>query len=249
MILTPIPLDNPWKRCAIAFFIFNTLSILMTWIAFDIKNSSKDFLENFFLVPMVAVFLFFIGSAFSVTNRAKYFVLIIGVFGMIPILIFSMLPFFLYIYISNFSFNVNFLSFMLYASFCFVWIFHSLKKTSKIEKNYNYLDSQIFERDKKKIIDRSGVLDFSILERKRLKSQGFAKVIIMSVAFSGYPLQKVILALGGNSAVFGFLSILSIPLSIYFMGKMASGYYLWIYSISKYEKKHNSKVMLINNVF
>lgn len=50
MILNPLPLDNPWKRSSIGFFMFNMVSALMVWIIFDIKDLSLIFVEKFFFL-------------------------------------------------------------------------------------------------------------------------------------------------------------------------------------------------------
>lgn len=246
MILTPLPLDNPWKRGAIGFLIFNMSSSLMIWIAFGIKEVSQKFPEVlFFSIPMISAVLFFLGIIFPVINRTKFFVLILGLFGVLPILFSCVLPFFLYIFISDFSLRVYFFTLGIYTGVAAFWVFLSVKKTAEVERKFNYLKSQINEKDNKKIINREKLLEFSNLEKSpSTKKVNLMKSIIIPLSFVGYPLQKLLSSIGGDAAVLGFVSMLSIPLSIYFMGKIASGYYLWVYSISKLEKEYNSKITM-----
>lgn len=246
MILTPIPLDNPWKRGAIGFLMFNMLSSLMIWIVFDINEVSQKFPEIlFFSIPIISAILFFLGIIFPVINRTKFFVLILGLFGILPILFSCVLPFFLYIFISNFSLRVYFFTLGIYTGVAGFWVFLSVKKTAEVERKFNYLKSQIIEKDNKKIINREKLLEFSNLERSpSTKKINLMKSIIIPLSFVVYPLQKLLSSIGGDAAVLGFVSTLSIPLSIYFMGKIASGYYLWVYSISKLEKEYNSKITM-----
>lgn len=249
MILTQLPLDNPWKRGAIGFFTFNMASTLMMWIAFDIEGFSQEFLiEIFVFIPIISIILFFFGDFFLAVDRVKFFVLILGFFGVLPILFSCILPFFLYILISNFSILANFLLAGSYFFSSTLWIFLSIKNTAKIEKKFDYLRSQISDRGGNKIIKRKYLLDFSNLNKKqRGKKINFIRFVIVPLSFMGYPLQKIISSFGGDTAVLGFVSILAIPLSIYFMGKIASGYYLWIYCISKLEKEYKSKIILVPN--
>lgn len=246
MILTPLPLDNPWKRGAIGFLMFNMLSSLMIWIAFDINEVSQKFPEIlFFSIPIISASLFFLGIIFPVINRTKFFVLILGLFGILPILFSCVLPFFLYIFISNFSLRVYFFTLGIYTGVAGFWVFLSVKKTAEVERKFNYLKSQIIEKDNKKIINREKLLEFSNLERSpSTKKINLMKSIIIPLSFVVYPLQKLLSSIGGDAAVLGFVSTLSIPLSIYFMGKIASGYYLWVYSISKLEKEYKSKITM-----
>lgn len=134
----------------------------------------------------------------------------------------------------------------MYVLISFFWIYVSIKKTASVEKSCNYLRSQINSDNGKKFIDRENLADFSILEKSHpTKKTNIIKKIIIPLAMLVYPLQKIISGLGGNAAVFGAVSILSVPLSLYIIGKIASGYYLWIHCIGKLEKEYKSNILLV----
>lgn len=119
----------------------------------------------------------------------------------------------------------------------------SIKKTALIEKGNNYLRSQINDLDGKKFIKRQNLLNFSILkENQSTKKSGLMRKIIIPLSIAVYPLQKLVSTIGGDIAVLGSVSILSVPLSIYIMGEIASGYYLWVYCIGKLEKEYKSNI-------
>lgn len=245
MILTPLPLDNPWKRSAIVFFMFNTMSAVMIWIVFDIKGISNEVTEKFLLWnPIASIMMFLRGNFLSGPARVVSFVLILGIFGISPILLFSILPIFSYLVVTSASYEISACVVFSYSVVALTWILIKLKKTSLAEKKFNYLESHIFGCDDRKYLDRNNLIEFSTLEKKPRRKFRFLSSLIIPISFAGYPLQKVLVSLGGESAVLLFLSVMCIPLSIYFMGMIASGYYLWIYSVRKYEKVHNTKLLM-----
>jgi hypothetical protein len=58
-----------------------------------------------------------------------------------------------------------------------------------------------------------------------------------------YPLQRLFSDSGGLAAILLLLSILSLPLAIYIIGRITCGYYLWIRTIRKLECKHGKPVV------
>lgn len=249
MILTPLPLDNPWKRSAIVFFMFNTMSVVMVWIVFDIKGISNEETEQIFLLnPVVSIAIFFLGIFLPASTRVVSFVLILGIFGLFPILLFSMLPIFSYLLVSSSSSTVSTSVIFCYLAIALLWILIKFRATAVMENKFNYLESHIYNCGLLKFLDRSNLMEFSALEKKPKRKYRFMKSLIIPLSCAGYPLQKLLTSIGGESAVLLFLSIMCAPLSIYFMGRIASGYYLWIYSVRRYEKVHNTKLFMKVNV-
>jgi hypothetical protein len=67
---------------------------------------------------------------------------------------------------------------------------------------------------------------------------------MVPISILGYPLQRYITDAGGYAATFAFISVLSVPLSVYIAGKIFSGYCLWLYLASKFERENNVKIFL-----
>jgi len=247
MIFRTMPLENPWKRSAILFSMFNSLSAMAFWIVYDIVGYDK-FLINLFLIIIVcfSFLLFLIGNIFPTIARVKYFVVIMGIFSVMPMLGLCIAPIFLFIILSNYSFLVKFAIISIYACMSIYWIFLKISRAIEIAKKFNYLKGEVIEREKIAYINRDKIKDFSLLRKNTQCNWTMRKIIpkIIPLAFLGYPLQRFITDIGGNSVTFAFMSVLALPLSLYIMGRISVGYYLWIYLIGKFEEVIGKKIYL-----
>lgn len=71
---------------------------------------------------------------------------------------------------------------------------------------------------------------------------GIAPYLVMAVPMA-YPIQRLLSDAGGFTAVLLFLSILGTPLSIYILGRITRGAYLWIYKVWQLERRHGKPVV------
>lgn len=246
MIIRSTPLGSPWKRGAGAFLICNSLSIFFVWMAFDISGHSENFTGLLWVTVLVcSAITYLLGMIFDVT-RLKYVVFILGVFVALPIFILSSISFFVFIEISKYGEETKAIFALIYMGAIFLWGYVSFLKIIKLEKEAKYLEDGI-------LVDGSNAY-FSpdnypeITECGRPSSRKFTMKQIFSitapVSLLGYPLQRYITDAGGFAATFAFISVLSVPLSIYFAGRIFSGYGLWIYLGNKFEKENKVKIFL-----
>ncbi|SHM98454.1 hypothetical protein SAMN05192549_103470 [Duganella sacchari] len=247
MIFNSSSETNPWKRCAPVFFMFNTFSLMNIWVVLEINEISK-FLVNYLLLitPVLGVILFLLGIFFKETKRLKNFVLIIGLFGVLPIFTTTLIPFFFSIFISKYDFLFKFYISFSYAIFLiFIFIFNIIKM-KRVEKYSIYIKDKIKIKDSFFYINLDEIKNYNIYSKIKENSStktNFKK--IFPFLFLVYPIQRLLTNVSGNVVVMYFLAILTIPLSIYMTIRMAEGYYLWIYLISHYEKYFDTHIGLM----
>jgi len=76
--------------------------------------------------------------------------------------------------------------------------------------------------------------------RRLLNWIGPRLVVLIPLA---YPIQRLLSDASGLPAVLLFLSVLSVPLAIYILGRMACGAYLWIYRVRRIEQQVGKRVV------
>lgn len=246
MIIRSTPLGSPWKRGAGAFLICNSLSIFFIWMAFDISGRQENFTGLLWLALLAcSAIIYLLGMIFNVT-RLKYVVLILGLFVGVPIFILSSISFFVFVEISKYGEDTKVMLTLTYIGVIFFWGFMSFFKTVNLEEKTKYLKNGIFIDDSNAYFtpdDYPEITDFG-----KPISKNFTMKKIFSITFPvsllGYPLQRYITDAGGFAATFAFISVLSVPLSIYFAGKIFSGYGLWIYRGNRFEKENKVKIFL-----
>jgi hypothetical protein len=80
-------------------------------------------------------------------------------------------------------------------------------------------------------------LSFSATAYRRL---GPYLVMVIPMA---YPLQRLLSQSSGDAAVLFLLSLLGLPLTIYFLGRMTCGAYLWIYKVWQMQRQYGRPVV------
>ncbi|MFN3297640.1 hypothetical protein [Caldimonas sp.] len=58
-----------------------------------------------------------------------------------------------------------------------------------------------------------------------------------------YPMQRLLVDTSGMSAVLLLVAVLTLPLTIYMLGRLACGAYLWIYKVWQLEREHGKPVV------
>ena len=70
----------------------------------------------------------------------------------------------------------------------------------------------------------------------------FGPYLVMAIPM-GYPIQRLLSNTGGDSAVLLVLAILGLPITIYMLGRMTCGAYLWIYRVWQLERQYGKPVV------
>ncbi|NVD74589.1 hypothetical protein HUX88_29315 [Duganella sp. BJB1802] len=238
---------NPWKRIIPVFLMVNSFTLILFFVVFDILGyEKKPLFLLFFIVLFLSVAFFLIGYFSGGPLRLKFFVLIVGAFGIIPIVLFSMAPFVLCLMSPHGSFFFRIFILLLYFLVSAIWVVFEIRWIRKIFEKTSYFENQIEVCGAVSYVDRDEIED--IYDFKEIKSNKnfYAKAISILCPFAllGYPLQKLITGIGGEFGTLFFASMLSVPLSIYFIGRLSAGYYLWVHLIGKFEKEKETKVIL-----
>lgn len=239
---------NPWKRSVPAFFMFNMLTLIVAWIALDIIGEEQYIINYLFLViSVISAVLFLIGYFIGEVRRVKYFTLILGIVGITPILISSFIPFIAFLVISKF---LLFLKILAGSTYFVALIFSALTSARDIkitEEEVDYLHKQIRPCSGNNFcVDIKNMEDIGSFPKKISIEKSREKIIpkLLPIAVLGYPLQKLVTDVGGHATTMAFLSVMSIPLSLYIVARVAAGYTLWIYLIDRREKKMGGPIFL-----
>lgn len=246
MIIRSTPLGSPWKRGAGAFFICNSLSIFFVWMVFDMERKPADFTGWLWLaVVACSAVAYGFGMIFDV-KRIKYVVLILGVLGAIPLFLLSSVSFFAFIELSQYERMKKLVLVLMYTVAIILWGSINFFRVIRLESESGYLAGGITIDNLNAYFSPDNYPELSECKKtsqKYLTAKKFFS-IVAPVSIFGYPLQRYITDIGGYAATFAFISVLSVPLSIYFAGEIFSGYCLWIYLGSRFEKENKVKIFL-----
>lgn len=247
MIIRSSPLGSPWKRGAAAFFMFNSLSIFMIWMISEIVRRPQENMGGIMLVITVFSGVLYLCGAIFKVRRLKYVILILGVFVAGPMLIFNGLIFFLFMELANYDSGRRILLSIFYVAAILSWGIFKAGEIIRLEKKFSYFEAELDVQESIAYFSQDDAQDLSNLKKRSKTGETVNKKIasiLMPMVFLGYPLQRVLADTGGDAAVFAFMAILSVPLSIYIAGKMFSGYFLWVHLGGKFEKKFNAQIFL-----
>lgn len=244
MILQSGPLSNPWTRGAIIFSIYNSFSIFLTWMVFDIAEKPQNFTGSLWLIVVgVSILLYLLGVFFEV-RRLRCSILILGIFVALPGLIFCTVPLFLFMELAKIQSELKISILFSYIFLLGAWCFFQAKKIIYLEKKYDYLKKNVRVR---------GAIGFfypyssgMLREGGDGKNMGKRKIlpIIAPIIFLGYPAQRLMADVGGSVGVFGVIAVLTIPMAVYLAGKISAGYFLWVHLVGNFEKKNSVKIFL-----
>ena len=246
MIIQSTPLGSPWKRGSLAFLICNSMSIFFVWMAFDIAHKPEDFTGSLWLAVLACSAISFgFGMIFNVA-RLKYMVFILGFFVVVPILIFSSISFFVFLELSEYEFNTKAVLIFSYVAIVLLWGIIRFLKIVKLEKEVDYLKREIKIEGAHAYFSPDRTQDLSDMGNSNSRNFTLKQIFSITAPISllGYPLQRYITDVSGYAAAFAFISIISVPLSVYLAGKIFEGYCLWIYLGGKFEREHKVKIFL-----
>lgn len=115
-----------------------------------------------------------------------------------------------------------------------------MKERRFIEKEFRVCDTKIVMRTPPRTdLGPARIKDGSFLDKTG--AWLFPKLVLLVPL--GYPLQRLFSDAGGLSAVLLLMAVLALPLALYILGRMACGFYLWIYTIRKLERQHGKPVV------
>ncbi|USX26721.1 hypothetical protein NHH73_00030 [Oxalobacteraceae bacterium OTU3CINTB1] len=225
MIFQSNPPINPWTRCAVIFFIFNSLTIFFTWMVFDVVGKPQNFTGPTWLTVVgISVLLYFLGAFFRV-ERLRIVILILGFFVALPGFIFFTVPIFLMMEAADVELDVKVIIWLTYVLLtCLCCVFQA-RKIIDIENKNDYLRKNIRIKMSIGFFYPYCAEMLGCGHRDARFSRGEILRMISPIIFLGYPLQRLIVAYGGNVGFFGVIAILTIPLAIYIAGKISAGYF------------------------
>jgi hypothetical protein len=109
-----------------------------------------------------------------------------------------------------------------------------------IEREFHVEDSRIVVRQPLKTnLDPKPISEHSMLGRIYHR---FGPYLVMAIPMA-YPIQRLLSNTGGDSAVLLLLALLGLPITIYFLGRMTCGCYLWIYRVWQIQRQHGKPVV------
>lgn len=244
MILQSTPLISPWTRGAIIFFMYNSLSIFLTWMVFDIAGRTQDVTGPLWVVVAAISLLLYLFGIYFTVKRLKFTIIILGVFVALPGLIFCITPTFLFAELAKIEPQNKKLIGVFYFLALFFWCVFQAKKTIHLERKYDYLRKNIRVRKGLGFFypDSAGMLSAEPVDENFTKTKLLS--IITPIVFLGYPMQRLISDVGGSVGFFGVIAVLTIPMSVYLAGKISAGFFLWIYLAGNFEARNNVKIFL-----
>lgn len=246
MIIQAAALGSPWKRGAAAFLICNSLSIFFIWMAFDIAGKPEKFTGWLWLAVLtISAIAYLFGLIFQVA-RLKYVTLILGFFVAVPIFLLSSVSFFVFFALSEYYWSTKITMAAIYIGVILIWGIINFSKIVKLEKQEKYLAGGVFIENSNAYFSPDNYHELS--DHSSAPQEKFTMKKIFSITFPisllGFPLQRYITDTGGHAATFAFISVLSVPLSVYIAGKIFSGYCLWIYLGGEFERKNGVRIFL-----
>lgn len=119
-----------------------------------------------------------------------------------------------------------------------------IKDRRFIEREFSFEQDRIVVRQPLKTsLDSESVSDMSFFGRPYHR---FGPYLVMGIPLA-YPIQSLLSDAGGTAAVLLLLSILGLPLTLYILGRMTCGAYLWVYKVWQLERQHGKPVVFADN--
>lgn len=232
-------LDNTWKRAAIGSFIGYGLSAMLAFISLHVAGRSTDLIFEFFVSALVVSAALHMFGVFFIVYRVKHFYLILGALGFVPLLVFFLSPAVLTTMLVDGMYDWKAFYWATFCASAIFFSYRSIRKTEALESQYKYLASEIKVEGNQAYVDRQRMKDLWELAPRREFSPRLKNFLGTALCFlpSLFPLQIILFRLEENMHLVVHLSILCVPLSIYLIVKICSGYYLWIHLVDRVEAR------------
>jgi hypothetical protein len=232
-------LDNTWKRAAIGSFIGYGLTAMLAFISLNTAGRPTDLILEFFVSALAISATLHMFGVFFVVYRVKYFYLILGALGFFPMLVFFVTPAVLTTMLVDGMYAWKAFYWAAFFSSAIFLSYRSIRKTKALEIQYKYLASEIKLEGSQAYVDRQNMKDLWELAPRREFGPRLNKFLGTALCFlpSLFPLQIILFRMDENLHVVVHMSILCIPLSMYLIVKICSGYYLWIHLVERFESR------------
>lgn len=246
MIMHSNPSGGPWKRASCGFFIFNSLTLVMLWMVFDIVKKPQEFTGwAWGVVLLISIMLYVFEIAIPV-KRLRSVILILGIFVALPGFLFFAMPIFMFFELAGMVGGKRIVFLSSYLSPVLIWsIFQSIR-INKVRIRENYFEKEVLIQGPSGYFDADNADDLGDLGKthvKRLSGKSRFSLAFFLVSVT-YPLQRYLSGIGDYAALFLVMGLLSLVILIYTAGKICSGYVLWIYLAGKFERENKIKIFL-----
>ena len=249
MIIREAAIDNAWYRAAGAWFVALFGMNCLAWPVLDHYQYDLSALWSLAMaMPAGALLLYHIGKFTPPPQRVLAYVLIIGVFGYLPLAIGLLLPISTLLFLPSTASSWLVMLCAAYAALGAFWICSEvgalrakLVKSRYLELEFKASDDFIFaSRAPKTDLEAAPGHEASAIVRM---GRWLLPKLVLVVPLA-YPIQKMITGLGGTPAILLFLAIVCTPFALYVLCRMACEGYLWIYTVWKLERQHGKHVLL-----
>lgn len=246
MIIREAPVDNAWYRAAATWFIALCAINCLVWPVLDFYAYDLSRLWWMALaIPLGSVILWMFGRFLGEPKRVLLFVMVIGLFGIIPLLAGLILPIFVLFFLPGAAAgSLIFVALCLTFSVC--WIYIKIKVLKEKILSERFIEREFRTGSHSIYLNRAPTTDLDTARAKDVSRVGNTAMILPALVFLlavAYPLQRLFLNSGGIPGVVFLLAILGTPLAIHVLGRTACGFYLWIYTVRRLELQHGKPVI------
>ncbi|USX14233.1 hypothetical protein NHH88_00090 [Oxalobacteraceae bacterium OTU3CAMAD1] len=232
-------LENSLKRAAPGSVVGYGLTAMLSFIALDTAGRPTGLIFEFFVSAAIISAIVYAAGVFFIVRRVKFFYLILGVFGFLPLLVLFISPAVLTTMIVDEPSAWKAAYWASYSSVAIFLSWRSIRKTKALESRYKYLESEIKLDGSQAYVDRREMKYlWELAPRKELGSR-LNKILGTALLFlpSLYPLQIILFRMDENLHLLVHLSVLCLPLSLYAIVQLCSGYYLWVHLVGRFEMR------------
>lgn len=245
MLIRKAPLGNVWMRgCAVWAVVIFMINIIVwpQWIDRGFSTGGLKWLLWAF--PFLVAPLYLCGRFFAESDRVVIFSIQFGCLLALPIFLLTLTPL-LVVNIFMTDRSDQFLLMTFFCLCCALAVCRKFKKINyKLEAN-NYFSKEVKRESGRYFIDREKAKDFcagKVVERSKWMDAWVPAVL--SLTPIGYPLQRAMADIGGGASVMLFVTILTVPVSIYSVSEICGGFRLWCIELREFERKNNIKVLM-----
>lgn len=109
-----------------------------------------------------------------------------------------------------------------------------------IEREFSIEDTRIVVRQPTKTdLDPPAISEYTLFGKLY---HGLGPYLIFVIPLA-YPLQRLLTDTAGSAATLLLLAILGCPVTIYLLGRLTCGAYLWVYKVWQLERQHGKPVV------
>lgn len=247
MITRVMPIDSHWYRAAAIWFIAFLGTTCIAFPALDAMGHSTQVLR-------VVVWVGAGGTAALLLTgmvrpqkptRVLEFILVIGGFGLVPLLLamgFAGLSYFLLTPDETWQAWAVWLSFGIVAV---VWCWRELSSFRRRIAERGFMEKEFGVEANRISISRTPKTSLDPIPNSSFSGRLADRIAprLLLLLPMGYPLQALLRETGGVQFVLLGVSVVLIPWTIHALGQLVCGFYLWVYRVWKLERDHGLPVV------